>query len=214
MRRRGAWRIGTGGSNLFFILPRLDCPLRRRRRASGRAATTTAGRRQAPAADATGPPDEAAPRPLGLPPAGRDSPRAVAPERLVGGVGVPICGSQIAPFNFGLAPQHGKNSSFAVRGLLRAARHASTGRSTARSNSRLSIHLGRGTVNTSSSLAVSATRGQKLQNLGGPTPFRQKRWIALEAPSPASAAQHCSLPFEQRRARRRVDRGLSYEPHC
>ena len=67
MRRRGAWRIGMGGSNLFFILPRLDCPLRRRRRASGRGARTTEGLRQPPAADATGPPYEAAPGRSGCP---------------------------------------------------------------------------------------------------------------------------------------------------
>ena len=69
----------------------------------------------------------------GLGRVGRDSPRAVAPERLAGGRVRPNYSPQIAPFKFGLAPQHGKNSSFAVRGLLRAARHASIVRSTARS---------------------------------------------------------------------------------
>ena len=210
MRRRGAWRIGTGGSNLFFILSWgwialsgavVGRPAEPRRRDDG-------------GADATGrrPIVLGSPRPLGLPPAGRDSPRAVAPERPVGGVCVPICGSPTNTNQFGTLPQREKNSSFAVRGLLRAARHASLVRSAARANSRLSIHLGRGGVNCSLRRAAKSFK----RNWVAPHPSQKRRkhknGVAAPGWRPSSAAAHC--PCSSDAARRRGDCGLSLEPHC
>ena len=214
MRRRGAWRIGMGGSNLFFILPRLDCPLRRRRRASGRGARTTEGLRQPPAADATGPPYEAAPGRSGCPrPDG--TPRGLRRRK---GWWAAVCAPITAPkLHHSSWDFTSPRQKFEFRGP-----RTPPGRRT-RLDRAVDGSLKFSTLNSpwpwhSKYELVArcfATRGQKLQNLGGPTPFRQKRWIALEAPSPASAAQHCSLPFAQRRrARRRrvVDRGSKGEP--
>ena len=135
----------------------------------------------------------------------------MAPERLVGRRGRPNYSPQIAPIRFGLAPQRGKNSSFAVRGLLRGGGHASTGRSTARANSRLSIHLGRGGVNKS----LLARRAPKF---GWPHTHYKNGGRA------ASLERHCrwqrqlvgsgtALPVhQQRRARRRRAVGLRANP--
>ena len=186
-----------------------------RRRAPGRAATTTAGRRQAPTQ--AGRDRRAVPR---QPPGrwgrlgwvGRDSPRAVAPERLVGGRVRPNYSPQIAPVKLRLAPQRDKNSSFAVRGLLRGGGHASTGRSTARSDSCFSIHLGRGGVNSSLRRAAKSFK----RNWVAPHPSQKRRkhknGVAAPGWRPSSAAAHC--PCSSDAARRRGDRGLSLEPHC
>ena len=211
MRRRGAWRIGMAGSNLFFILPRLDCPLRRRRRTSGQAATTN-GR------------SEAASR------RGRDRPTVLAALGRSGCFdrpGLPAsCGagrarrrpwaSLLRPPNgtnqIGPPPQRENYSSFAVRGLLRAARHASIVRSTARSDSCLSIHLGRGGVNNSLRRAAKSFK----RNWVAPHPSQKRRkhknGVAAPGWRPSSAAAHC--PCSSDAARRRGDRGLSLEPHC
>ena len=96
MRRRGAWRIGMGESNLFSIFyhvsyarsrrrrdstpsTRQGCSLRRRRRAwtaaqANREEATTAGRGPSPTQamrQADGPVVLGSPRPLGLPRPGR-----------------------------------------------------------------------------------------------------------------------------------------------
>ena len=116
--------------------PTLDCPLlRRRRRASGRAARTRrrrGGGRLPPRLDATAPrsrqpPAARAARPgrTGLPAccgAGKAGRRPCAS---------PCVAAQTKPVKLGLHLNNGKNSMFAVGGLLRGGGHALTGRSTA-----------------------------------------------------------------------------------
>ena len=106
MRRRGAWPIGMGGSNCFLSY----------NHALNHAGLSLSGV-VGPDATARG-----SPRPLRLlRPAGRDSPRAVAPERLVGGRVRPyVRQPQLSESNWDLQFNNAKNSIFAVRGLLRA----------------------------------------------------------------------------------------------